>query len=217
MKFSQIALPLTRLTRKDMPFVWDEECEKSFRTLKKKLPKAPMLGISDTEKRYVVFCDASSKGLRSVLMQDEKVISYASRQLKTHEENYPTRDLELVAIVFTLKVWRHHLYGAQFYLFSDHKSLKYLFDQHELNMRQRRWMEYLKDFDFDLRYHLGKENEVANALSRKDFVKAEMMMHTYNLYEKFRDLNLNVAELDSGVLLHKLEISSNLRYRIAQA
>jgi len=78
-------------------------------------------------------------------------------------------------------------------------------------------MEYLKDFDFDLRYHLGKENEVANALSRKDFVKAEMMMHSYNLYEKFRDLNLNVAELDSGVLLHKLEISSNLRYRIAQA
>ena len=149
MKFSQIALPLTRLTRKDVPFESDEECEKSLRTLKKKLTKA------------------SSKGLGSVLMQGDNVIAYASRQLKTHEENYPTHDLQLAAIVFALKVWRHNLYGAQFDLFSDHKSLKYLFDQRDLNMRQRRWMEYLKDFDFELKYHLGKANIVDDALSRK--------------------------------------------------
>jgi hypothetical protein len=137
MKFSQIALPLTRLTRKDVPFVWDEECEKSFRTLKKKLTQAPVLTIPDLEKRYVVFCDASSKGLGGVLMQENNVIAYTSRQLKPHEENYPTHDLELAAIVFVLKIWRHHLYGAQFELFSDQKSLKYLFDQRDLNMRQR--------------------------------------------------------------------------------
>jgi len=167
MKFSQIALPLIRLTRKDVPFDWDEECEKSFRTLKKMLTKAPVLAIPDLEKRYIVFCDASSKGLGSVLMQGDNVIAYASRQLKTHEENYPTHDLQLAAIVFALKVWRHNLYGAQFDLFSDHKSLKYLFDQRDLNMRQRRWMEYLKDFDFELKYHLGKANIVDDALSRK--------------------------------------------------
>ncbi|MCI17027.1 CCHC-type integrase, partial [Trifolium medium] len=86
-------------------------------------------------------------------MQDDRVVAYASRQLKAHEENYPTHDLELAGIIFALKIWRHYLYGAYFELYSDHKSLKYLFDQRDLNMRQRRWMEYLKDFDFDLKYH----------------------------------------------------------------
>jgi len=178
MKFSQIALPLTRLTRKDVAFVWDEECEKIFRTLKKKLTKAPVLAIPDPEKRYIIFCDASSRCLGNVLMQGDNVIAYASRQLKKHKENYPTHDLELEAIVFALKIWRHHLYGAQFDLFSDHKSLKYLFDQKDLNMRQRRWMEYLKDFHFDLKYHPGKANVVADALSRKALARAEFSMHT---------------------------------------
>jgi hypothetical protein len=108
MKFSHIALPLTHLARKDTPFVWDGECEQSFRTLKNKLTKAPVLSIPDPEKRYIVFCDASSKGLGSVLMQGDNVVTYASRQLKPHEENYPTHDLALAAIVFALKVWRHH-------------------------------------------------------------------------------------------------------------
>jgi hypothetical protein len=151
-----------------------------------------------------VFCDASSKGLGSVLMQGDNVIAYASRQLKTHEENYPTHDLELATIVFALKVWRHLLYGAQFDLFSDHKSLKYLFDHKDLNMPQRRWMEYLKDFDFDLKYHPGKVNVVADALSRKALAQAEIMMHTCKLYEKFRDLNLETTEVDGGIWLHTL-------------
>jgi len=86
-------------------------------------------------------------------MQDRRVVAYASRQLKNHEKNYPTHDLELAAVVFALKIWRHYLYGAQFQVFSDHKSLKYLFDQKELNIRKRQWMEFLKDFDFELLYH----------------------------------------------------------------
>nr|KYP36684.1 Transposon Ty3-I Gag-Pol polyprotein [Cajanus cajan] len=100
-------------------------------------------------------------------MQNRNVVTYASRQLKNHERNYPTHDLELAAIVFALKIWQHYLYGAQFSVFSDHKSLKYLFDQNELNMRQRRWMEFLKDYDFQLMYHSSKANVVADALSRK--------------------------------------------------
>ncbi|MCI22527.1 CCHC-type integrase, partial [Trifolium medium] len=92
-------------------------------------------------------------GLGGVLMQRGKVVAYASRKLKTHEKNYPTHDLELAAVVFTLKIWRHYLYGSRFEVFSDHQSLKYLFDQKELNMWQRRWLEFLKDYDFKLSYH----------------------------------------------------------------
>jgi hypothetical protein len=109
------------------------------------------------------------------------------------------------------------LYGAQFELFSDHKSLKYLFDQRDLNMRQRCWMEYLKDFDFDLKYHPRKANVVADALSRKALVQAEVKMHVCKLYEKVRDLNLEATEDVDGVWLHKLEISCDLRSRIVQA
>lgn len=119
--------------------------------------------------------------------------------------------MELAAVVFALKVWRHHLYRAEFDLFSDHKSLKYLFDHRDLNMRQRRWMEYLKDFDFDLRCHLGKANVVVDALSRKALALAEVMMYTCNLFEKVRDLNLEVTEDDGGILLHRLEVSCDLR------
>jgi len=114
-----------------------------------------------------VYCDASKMGLGGVLMQNRQVVAYASRQLKVHEKNYLTHDLELAAVVYVLKIWRHYLYGYKFEVFSDHKSLKYLFDQKELNMRQRRWLEYLKDFDFQLSYHPGKVNVVAHALSRK--------------------------------------------------
>jgi len=181
------------------------------------LTKAPVLAIPDPEKRYIVFCDASSKGLGSVLMHGDNVIAYPSRQLKTHEENYPTHDLELATIVFALKVWRHHLYGAQFDLFSDHKSLKYLFDQNDLNMRQRRWMEYLKDFHFDLKYHPGKANVVADALSRKALARAEVSVHTCELYEQVKDLNLTITEIGEGIMLQKLEIFGDLRSRIVQA
>nr|GFD40211.1 reverse transcriptase [Tanacetum cinerariifolium] len=109
----------------------------------------------------------SKKGLGCVLMQHGKVIAYVSRQLKLYEVNYPTHDLKLAAVVFVLKIWRHYLYGESCDVFTDHKSLKYIFTQRELNMRQRRWLELLKDYDTNIQYHPGKASVVADALSRK--------------------------------------------------
>ena len=100
-------------------------------------------------------------------MQSGRVVAYGSRQLKNHEQNYPTHDMELAAVVFALNIWRHYLYGEEFELYSDHKNLKYIFTQRDLNMRQRRWIEFLEDYDFTLHYHHGKANVVADALSRK--------------------------------------------------
>ncbi|GJR07669.1 putative reverse transcriptase domain-containing protein [Tanacetum coccineum] len=117
---------------------------------------------------FVVYCDASLKGFGAVLMQREKVIVYASRQLRKNEENYTTHDLELGAVVFALRLWRHYLYGTKCTVYTDHKSLQYILDQKELNMRQRRWIELLSDYDCVIRYHPGKANVVADALSRKD-------------------------------------------------
>ena len=102
-----------------------------------------------------------------VLIQSGRVVAYSSRQLKNHERNYLTHELELAVIVFALKIWHHYLYGEQFEVFLDHKSLKYVFTQLDLNMRQRIWMEYLEDYDFTLQYHPYKANVVADALSQK--------------------------------------------------
>ncbi|KAK1611633.1 hypothetical protein QYE76_035306 [Lolium multiflorum] len=165
--FSKIAGPMTKLLRKNTPFVWSDECEKSFQTLKEKLTTAPVLAVPEVGKDYTVYCDASKHGLGCVLMQDRKVISYGSRQLRPHEVNYPTHDLELAAVVFALKTWRHFLYGAKCELYTDHKSLKYFFTQKELNMRQKRWLELIKDYDLTINYTPGKANVVADALSRK--------------------------------------------------
>ncbi|GKA06249.1 putative reverse transcriptase domain-containing protein, partial [Tanacetum coccineum] len=129
---------------------------------------APILALPEGSKDFIAYCDASKKGLGAVLMQREKVIAYASRQLKIHEKNYTTHDLELGAVVFALKIWRHYLYGTKCTVFTDHKSLQHILDQKELNMRQRRWLELLSDYDCDIRYHPGKANVVADALSRKE-------------------------------------------------
>ena len=133
--FSKIVVPLTQLTQKDQPFTWTNKCEECFQELKRRLTNAPILVIPDVGKPFEVYCDSSYLGLGCVLMQEKKAVAYASRQLKVHERNYPTHDLELAAIVFALKILRHYLYGAQFRVFNDHKILKYLFDQKELNMR----------------------------------------------------------------------------------
>ena len=165
--FSWLAAPMTRLTRKGVKFEWDDLCEKAFKELKGRLTSAPILIVPEQGQRYTVYCDAFRDGLGCALMQSGRVVAYGSRQLKNHEWNYPTHDLELAAIVFALKIWRHYLYGEQFEVFSDHKSLRYIFTQRDLNMRQRRWMEYLEDYDFTLHCHPGKANVVIDALSRK--------------------------------------------------
>ncbi|GJS64991.1 putative reverse transcriptase domain-containing protein [Tanacetum coccineum] len=149
-------------------FDWGEKAEAAFQLLKQKLCSAPILALPEGSENFVVYCDASHKGLGAVLMQKEKVIAYASRQLKVHEKNYTTHDLELGAVVFALKMWRHYLYGTKCVVFTDHKSLQHILDQKELNMRQRRWLELLSDYDCEIRYHPGKANVVADALSRKE-------------------------------------------------
>ncbi|GJT67418.1 putative reverse transcriptase domain-containing protein, partial [Tanacetum coccineum] len=166
--FSKIAKPMTKLTQKKVKFEWGDKQEAAFQLLKQKLCSAPILALPEGSEDFIVYCDASKKGLGAVLMQREKVISYASRQLKIHEKNYTTHDLELGAVVFALKIWRHYLYGTKCTVFTDHKSLQHILNQKELNMRQRRWLELLSDYDCDIRYHLGKANVVADALSRKE-------------------------------------------------
>ncbi|GJU41936.1 putative reverse transcriptase domain-containing protein [Tanacetum coccineum] len=166
--FSKIAKPMTKLTQKKVKFVWGDKQEAAFQLLKQKLCSAPILALPEGSEDFIAYCDASKKGLGAVLMQREKVISYASRQLKIHEKNYTTHDLELGAVVFALKIWRHYLYGTKCTVFTDHKSLQHILDQKELNMRQRRWLELLSDYDCDIRYHPGKANVVADALSRKE-------------------------------------------------
>ncbi|GJU38858.1 putative reverse transcriptase domain-containing protein [Tanacetum coccineum] len=141
------------------------------RTLKQKLCSAPILALPEGSENFVVYYDASHKGLGIVLMLKERVIAYESGQLKIHEKNYTTHDLELGAVVFALKMWRHYLYGTKCVVFTDHKSLQHILDQKELNMRQRRWLELLSDYDCEICYHLGKANVVVDALSQKEWIK----------------------------------------------
>jgi hypothetical protein len=136
--FSSIAKPLTRFLEKGVLFVWSSNCEVSYQTLKNKLVSSLILALPESGKRFTVYTDASRIGLGCVLMQEGRVIAYGSMQLRKHEGNYLTRDLELAAVVFALKSWRHYLYGESCDIYTDHKSLKYIFTQKELNLRQRR-------------------------------------------------------------------------------
>ncbi|TYK23828.1 reverse transcriptase [Cucumis melo var. makuwa] len=203
--FLRIASPLTQLTRKGTPFVWSPACESSFQELKQKLVTAPVLTVPDGSGSFVIYSDASKKGLGCVLMQQGKVVAYASRQLKSHEQNYPTHDLELAAVVFALKVWRHYLYGEKIQIFTDHKSLKYFFTQKELNMRQRRWLELVKDYDCEILYHPGKANVVADALSRKVAHSAALITKQALLLRDFERVKIavSVGELNDPYLVEK--------------
>nr|CAE03957.2 OSJNBb0085H11.6 [Oryza sativa Japonica Group] len=138
---------------KDVKHKWTDECEQSFQELNKRLVTAPVLVLHDPWKGFQVYCDASRLGLGCVLMQDGKVVAYASRKLRPHENNYPTHDLELAAMVHALKIWRHYVFGNRTKMYTDHKRLKYIFTQPDLNMRQRRWLELIKDYDMEIHYH----------------------------------------------------------------
>ncbi|WVZ75793.1 hypothetical protein U9M48_023824 [Paspalum notatum var. saurae] len=189
--FSRIAKPMTSLLEKGVPFIWTKERQDAFDELKKRLTTAPMLTLPDLTKSFTMYCDASKEGLGCVLMQEGKVIAYASRQLRKHEVNYPTHDLELAAVVHSLKIWRHYLFGNRCEIYTDHKSLKYIFTQNELNTRQRRWLELIKDYDLEIHYHPGKANVVAVALSRKSYVNmAVAFQMPFELCAEFESLNL---------------------------
>jgi hypothetical protein len=163
--FSKKSKPMTELLEKDKKFEWTPACEASFQELKKRLTTAPILVMPDMEKSFSIYCDVSGQGLGCVLVQCGHMVAYASRQLRKHEAHYPTYDLELAAIVHALKIWRHYLMGKRCELYTDHKSLKYIFTQSDLNLRKRRWLELIKDYDLGINYHPGKANVVAEALS----------------------------------------------------
>ncbi|KAL0536214.1 hypothetical protein IC582_025155 [Cucumis melo] len=215
--FSRIATPLTQLTRKGTPFVWSKACEDSFQNLKQKLVTAPVLTVPDGSGSFVIYSDASKKGLGCVLMQQGKVVAYASRQLKSHEQNYPTHDLELAAVVFALKIWRHYLYGEKIQIFTDHKSLKYFFTQKELNMRQRRWLELVKDYDCEILYHPGKANVVADALSRKVSHSAALITRQAPLHRDLERAEIAVSVGAVTMQLAQLTVQPTLRQRIIDA
>ncbi|WMV50724.1 hypothetical protein MTR67_044109, partial [Solanum verrucosum] len=150
--FSTITSPLMALTKKKAKFIWSDACEKSFQELKDRLTSSPVLTLPEGTNGFVVYYDASRVGLGCVFMQIGKVIAYDSRQLKVHEKNYPSHDLEFAAVAFALKIWRHYLYGVHVDVFINHKSLQYVFTQKDLNLRKRRWLELLKDYDMTVLY-----------------------------------------------------------------
>ncbi|TYK14549.1 pol protein [Cucumis melo var. makuwa] len=173
-----------------------EACENSFQNLKQKFVTAPILTVSDGSWGFVIYSDPSKKGLGCVLMQQGKVVAYVSCQLKSHEQNYLTHDLELAAVVFALKIWRHYLYGEKIQIFTDHKSLKYFFTQEELNMRQQRWFELVKDYDCEILYHPGKANVVVDALSRKVSHSAALITKQAPLHRDLERVEIAISVVE---------------------
>ncbi|KAI3676199.1 hypothetical protein L1987_85800 [Smallanthus sonchifolius] len=215
--FSIIALPLTQLQRKGVKYTWNDDREKSFEELKKRLVSAPILTLPSGSGGYQVYSDASKKGLGCVLMQHGKVIAYASRQLKPYEVNYPTHDLELAAVAFALKIWRHYLYGETCDIFTDHKSLKYIFTQKEINMRQRRWLELLKNYDVNIQYNPGKANVVADALSRKSSCNVASLTIQPQVLTDLDKMGIDIQVEKYDGYLARLKIEPDLISRIKEA
>ncbi|KAJ9536301.1 hypothetical protein OSB04_un000510 [Centaurea solstitialis] len=215
--FSKIALPLTRLLRKGVKFVWGEDQEKSFEELRKRLITTPILALPSGSEGFQIYSDASKSGLGCVLMQHGRVIAYASRQLKPYEVNYPTHDLELAAVIFALKIWHHYLYGETCDIFTDHKSLKYIFTQKELNMRQRRWLELLKDYDVRIQYHPGKANVVADALSRKSSGSISSLIAQPHIAFDLERMGINLCYHGGNEMLASLTVEPTLVSRIKEA
>jgi hypothetical protein len=185
---------MTELLEKDKKFEWTSPCKARFLELKKRLTTTLILVMPDMEKSFSIYCDASGQGLGCVLMQDAHMVAYASRQLRKHEAHYPTHDLELVVVVHALKIWRHYLMGKRCELYTDHKSLKYIFTQSNLNLRQRRWLKLIKDYDLGINYHPRKTNVLAIALNRRSYV-SQLVMDSmpFELCEEFDKLNRRIV------------------------
>src|SRR3979411_201942 len=169
--FSKIASPLTELLHKSKKFQWTDEQEQAFHTLKVAVSSAPVLIVPDPKLAYTVLTDASGYAIGAALCQDHgnglQPCAYLSRKMNSHEMNYPVHEQELLAIIHALREWRHYLHGNQFTVVTDHRSLQYLQTQPHLSARQTRWSEFLQQFDFTVLYRSGKENHVADALSRR--------------------------------------------------
>jgi hypothetical protein len=202
------------LLKNDTKFNWSSRCNEAFEQLKVLLTTALVLAQPDIEKPFDVYCDASGC-LRCVLMLEGRVIAYASRQLRLHEEHYPTHELELAVVVHALKIWRHYLLENICHNYTDHKSLKCIFTQLELNMRQRRWLELIKDYDLEIHYHPGKANVVADALSRK------ASCHCLTVRTLDTTLCQEMEKLNLGMIQHgtltQLKLESVLPQKIIDA
>jgi hypothetical protein len=190
----------------------DGKRETNFQELKKRLTTTLVLTMPDIEKPFLIYCDTSGQGLGCVLMQDGHVVAYASRQLRKHEEKYPTHDLELAAVVHALKIWRHYIIGKRCDVYSDHKSLKYIFTHPDLNLRQRIWLELIKDYDLCINYHPGKANVVADALNRRSHLN---MFATRELLPEFcKELEkLNLGWVSNTEVI-EIEVDSTLEQNI---
>lgn len=217
--FSKVARPLFELLKKGIKYHWGEKQTAALEELKKRLTTAPVLVMPDGSKPYEVYCDASLEGLGCVLMQEGKVVAYASRQLRPHEKNYPVHDIELAAVVFALKLWRHYLYGLPCKIYTDHHNLRYVFNQKELNMRQRRWLELIKDYDVEILYHPGKANKVADALSRRPRVSVNATTTVpVELYREIQRFKLEiVSRREVGEFLGAMTVKPTLFERIIEA
>jgi ribonuclease HI len=193
---------MTSLLEKGKEFKWTHECQESFNQLRFKLMSPLVLIMPDLQKRFDINCDACCQGLGCVLMQKGHAIAYASRQLRKHELNYTTHDLELTAVVHALKIWRHYIMETKCQVYTDHKSLKYIFTQKDLKLRKRRWMELIKDYDLEIHYHPGKANLVADALNRKEHVHAAIVAQLPDeLAEDFEKLNMGIVAHTEGITI----------------
>jgi ribonuclease HI len=200
--FSKIAKPITSLLEKGKDSKWTHECQGSFNQLRFKLMSPLVLIMLDLQKGFDIYCDACRQGLGCVFMQEGHVIAYMSRQLRKHELNYHTHDLELAAVVHALKILRHYIMGTKCQVYTDHWSLKYIFTHKDLNLRQCRWLELIKDYDLEIHYHLGKANLVADALSRKEHVHADIVTQLPDeLVEDFEKLNLGIVAHAEGITI----------------
>jgi hypothetical protein len=203
--FSKISHPITSLQRKGVKFQWTLDCEKSFQHLKQLLTSGPILRNADPNEDFIVCTDACKEGLGGVLTQNGFVICYESRKLKEHERQYATHDLELAAIAHALRKWRHYLMEKRFGLRTDHNGLKYLFDNPTINARQRRWLEFLSEYDFDIKHIKGKENKVADALNRRVHEMNSTSISMYQSDLKHKILEAAKSDLQYKELVAKLQ------------
>jgi hypothetical protein len=203
---------MTRQLEKGKVFKWTQDCQESFEELKKRLTTTPVLVLPDLSKKFDIYYDTSRQGLGCVLMQDGQVVSHSSCQLKKHEENYSIHDLKLAAMVHALKIWRHYLIGHQCEIYSDHKSLKYIFTRTNLNLWQHRWLELIKDYDTKINYHPGKMNVMVDALSHEKYYNTTVAIGMRpELHQEFGYLNLAMVHETPTIIEMEPTLEAEIR------